>query len=251
MDFEPEVKKYFKQLGYVAEKIAESNQESPDFVVFDDSMTFIVELKTKFPSEAEIAQRRRLLDNGLFHNVHEQIIRKNTLSGIAQHAAEQLINYGEDQSLRIVFLLAVDHLAEARYHQFEASLYGSTTIMDSSEQRSRPCFFFYDSDFFRLRTILDAAIVSTESKRSLLLNPYSSKCEQIEQSTLCERFDGSIVDPIKLEREGKAYIVLGDTDRRDEIAVLEYLKEKYQSKTLIKTDMSFLSGTVQFPPTTE
>lgn len=245
MNPELTVCKYFEHLGYTAEKIAESSDESPDFLVFDDTISFVTELKTKFPSDDELAARQQILDSGNFHNVQEQIVRTNTLSSITRHAAEQLENYGPRDALRVVFLLAMDYLDEARFQQFQATLYGSAVLIDSTKMEASTCFFFGNSDFFRHRDVLDAAIVATDEVRDLLLNPYSPKNEQLRQSSLWARFDGGLVDPIELERQGKAYFMDGDTDRDDEEAVLEYLKQKYHTQTLAKMNMNFLSGTMQ------
>jgi hypothetical protein len=44
-------------------------------------------------------------------------------------------------------------------HQFEATLYSSTTICDwSDEGECKVYYFFYNSDFFRFKDTLDAAI---------------------------------------------------------------------------------------------
>ena len=246
MDYEPHVKKYFEHLGYAVERIDEGAEETPDFFIYDDSMSFVAELKTKFPSDTEISQRRRILDSGNIHNIQEQIVRKNTLSGITRHAVEQLKKYGPQDLIRIAFLLTTGHLAEPRFHQFVATLYGSTTIVEPSKSSARECFFFYNSDFYRHRNILDGAIVSTESMHALLLNPHSPRAARLKQSTLCDRFDGGVIDPIKIESQGKAYIVDGDVDRGDEEAVIAYLKEKYHTELLTKIDMNFLSGTMNF-----
>jgi hypothetical protein len=251
MDVENAVKRYFEHLGYTAEKIEEGTEQTPDFLVYDDSVSILVELKTKFPSAAEIAARQLMLDRGSIHNIHEVIIRKNTLSGITRHAAEQLKKYGAEKLLRIVFLLTVGHLAEPRFAQFEASLYGSTTIVDFAKGVAKDCYFFYESDFFRFRHSLDAAIVSTERDRALFLNPHSPRADQCRKSSLCDRFDGVVVDPIEREKQGNAYYVDGTLDRHNEDEVIASLKEKYHSQTLMKIDMNFLSGTMQYPAGSE
>jgi hypothetical protein len=46
--FESKVKKWFSNHGYEISKIPESNEKSPDFLIADDTSTFLLELKTKF-----------------------------------------------------------------------------------------------------------------------------------------------------------------------------------------------------------
>jgi hypothetical protein len=247
MDYELAILQYFKYLGYIGEKIPEGTEETPDFLIYDDSINFIVELKTKLPSDEEISHRQKTLASGNFYNIQEKIVRTNKLSRITRHAATQLKNYGGQDLFRIVFLLTTGHLAEPRFKQFEASLYGSTTIVDFPKGLALPCFFFYDSDFFRDRDTLDAAIVSTESDRLLLLNPHSPRASLFRECSLCERFDGGIIDPIELEKQGKAYYADTVIDRREEEKVLSFLRNKYHSETLTKVDMNFMSGTINFP----
>lgn len=249
MDYEPIVKRLFLDLGYHVNKIAETDEESPDFLMFDDTSSYVLELKTKFPSEAEIEERKNLLVAGEIHNVHELIIRKNRLSKIIKKAKNQLGNYKGKEILRMVWLLATGHLAEPRMLQFEATLYGLAPLV--SNERTGDCYFFYNSDFFRYRDVLDAAIVSTESEAKLLLNPLSPRYAQIKSSSLTKYLGKAVVDPIELEKNGKAFFVDSDLDRGDKEAVLRYLREKYKSDDIVNLTMNYLSETISIPRTTE
>ena len=246
MDYEPLVQRFFIGFGYHVEKIAESDEESPDFLIFDDNSSYVLELKTKFPSEAEIEERKELLDASEIHNIQEVIMRKNRLSGIIKKATTQLRGYEEKDILRIVWLLATGHLAEPRLLQFEATLYGLTTLLDWSNQRGCICYFFYNSDFFRYRDVLDAAIVSTVSEAKLLLNPLSPRYVQTKNSSLPKHLGKAVVDPIELEKKGNAFFVDSDVDRGNEEAVLRYLREKYKSENILNIPKNYLSGTMQY-----
>lgn len=247
MNYELNVKHFFESLGYQVEKISEGDEESPDFLIAGDTSTYVLELKTKFPSSEEIEERKRILYSGAIHNVHEVIIRKNRLSGIIKKAKDQLKNYQEENILRIVWLLATGHLAEPRMHQFESTLYGLTTVVSLSSQRTFDCYFFYDSDFYRFREILDGAIISTESEAKLLLNPLSPRYAQLKSSSLTKHLGNAVVDPVELERQTQAFLVVGDIDRNDKEAVLRYLREKYRLEHVINITMNYLSGTIIFP----
>ncbi len=61
----------------------------------------------------------------------------------------------------------------------------------------RPCYFYRNSDFFRYRNILDAAIVSTLNKVELCFNPFSLKGSEFKYSKFALTFKDSICDPIK------------------------------------------------------
>ena len=246
MDYELIVKNWFSNHGYEIDKIPESNEESPDFLIADDTSIYLLELKTKFPSEKEIAERRQVLSSGEIYNIDEIITFQNRLSKIIGKAKNQLKNYkvGEDV-LRLVWLLSTGHLDEPRLDQFEATLYGSAYLY--SIERYGNCYFFYNSDFFKYREILDAAIVSTTSKGKLLLNPLSPRYEKIKNSSLIKHFkEGSVIDPIENEKQGQALLVDSDVNRANEQAVLQYLKEKYKTENIAVITMHYLSGTMDF-----
>lgn len=247
MNYEDQLREYFEGLGYRALKIKEGDTESADFLISKGSEHYLLELKTKFPSLDNIKERENALASQGVHVIQEIATRKNRLSGIIKKATDQLGTHEiPDDFFRMVWLIASGHLAEAQVKQFEATLYGSTTILDKTNERSGICFFFRNSDFYRFREILDAAIVSTESDATLLLNPFSSHFERLKTAALVNHFNGGI-DPIELEMAGKAFIVDGDIDRNDTEAVLHFLKTKYHSQILVNVDMTYLSGTLVIP----
>lgn len=89
--------------------------------------------------------------------------------------------------------------------------------------------------------------MSTTTKGKLLLNPLSPRYVRMKNSSLIKHFrDSSIIDPIELEKEGKAFLVDSDVDRADEQAVIQYLKEKYKSDKIAVVEMHYMSGTMDF-----
>ncbi len=180
MNYEPVVNQFFEKLGYKVEKIPETNDKTPDFKISDATYSYILELKTKFPSIKEIERRKSVLDSGKIHTDQEIIIGKNTLSGIIKTAKDQINSLLEENAFKIVWLLTTGHLAEPRLLQYEATLYGITTVVSS--KRACDCYFFCNSDFYRFQEFLDGAIVSTKSKAKFLLNPLSPRYEQIKGS---------------------------------------------------------------------
>ena len=248
LDYEPIVKRWFSSHGYEITKIPETNEESPDFLILDHTSTYILELKTKFPSDEEIDEREKILSMGEIYGIDELIARKKELSKIIHKAKNQLRNYKKGQDiLRLVWLSSTGYLAELRLDQFETTLYGSVYLQ--STERYGCCYFFSNSDFFNYREVLDAAIVSKESdgKKSvrLLINPLSPRYSQMKDSSLLKCFkEGSIVDPIALEEKGLAFLVDGDVDRKDKEAVLQYLKGKYKSDKIIISTTVYVSETI-------
>jgi hypothetical protein len=245
MDYEPVIKRFFEGLGYQVEKITEDNEESPDFFISDGMSAYVLELKTKFPSTEEVEKRKRILYSGEIHNVHEDVIGKNRLSGIIRKAGAQLKRYNDENVFRIVWLLATGHLAEPRMLQFEATLYGLAPIVSS--QGTGDSYFFCNSDFYRFREIIDGAIISTESQAKLLLNPLSPRYAELKISSLPKHLGTAVIDPVELESQGKAFLVDSDVDRDDKEAVLNFLRKKYGVEDMMNLTMTYLSGTMAFP----
>lgn len=244
MNYEQQVKNFFESLGYKVEKIKEDNQESPDFIIYDDESTYVLELKTKFPANVEIEKRKRILDSGKIFNISESVEGKNRLSGIIKKAERQLKKFSDTNLLRIVWLLSTGHLAEPRLLQFQATLYGLATVVSS--KGSGDCYFFYNSEFFRFREFIDGAIVSTEKELLLLINPLSPRYLQLKNSSLPKHLGNAVVDPFELECQGLAFLVDSDVDRNDREVILNYLRRKYGLEDLINLTMNYLSGTIAF-----
>jgi len=246
MSVEKVIEEILKAYGYQVEKIPTSEVKTPDFLVFDSTSAYLLEVKTKLPSREQIRERKEILHAGEFYQLNEPIIPNKRLTEIIKKAERQLREYkSQTEVLRLVWLAATDYLEEARMDQFEATLYGSTCVVDwSTRGRAGTCYFFYNSDFFRFRDVLDAAIVSAGSKYRLLLNPLSKSYERMKNSSLaCHLHDG-VVDPIAIEAQGKAFIVDGDVDRNNEAEVLAFLQTKYESAGIRKITMNLLSGTL-------
>jgi len=242
------VQHFFENLGYHVEKIPEGKLKSPDFLITDNDSSFIVELKTKFPRLEDRRNRDQVLGSGDIYKIHEDISRRNTLSGIIKKAGLQLSQIDKKQFLRVVWLQATDYMAELRMAQFEATLYGLTRIIfDEKEPQVKDCYFFHNSEFYRYRHTIDGAIVSTETQAKLLLNPLSPRYLGIEESSLRKHFGNAVVNPINLESEGKAFIVESDIDRLDCESVLSYLCTKYKIDNAMNLPTNYLSGTMTIP----
>jgi len=120
MDYESKVKEWFSKHGYEINKIPESNEQSPDFLITDETSKYLLELKTKFPSEDEIDERRQILSSGEIHNIDEIITFQKGLSKIISNAKNQLKNYSRGENiLRLVWLLSAGHLSEPRLDQLK------------------------------------------------------------------------------------------------------------------------------------
>ena len=186
-----------------------------------------------------------MLEKGEIYAQHKPLVRKGSESRIIKDGCDQLKSYGSNDCYRIVWLCAIDGVQLVKFEQFKAALYGTTQLMDlQGDSFYRPCFFFRNSDFFRYKHVLDAAIISTLDHISLCFNPFSAKNTELQASKFAKTFKDSICDPYKDELNGSAYIVDSDVNRGDEKAVMKYLQDKYNAPMLHKIDIGYHSATV-------
>jgi hypothetical protein len=143
MDHESAIVHFFQSHGFSTEKIEEDEEEKPDFFVKDNEYAYIVELKTKSESDEKAEERKSVLLSGKIFGETEPVDSINRLSGIIKKAQSQLKNHmPEDKVFRLAWFLCSGHGSEAKMDQFEATLYGSTSIINLDESGMRPCYFF-------------------------------------------------------------------------------------------------------------
>ncbi len=248
MNYEPAIIEFFSTHGFEIQKISEGDEQRPDFLAQDEQYAYLIELKTKFESEEKVQQRKEVLLKGEIYGDSIPVASNNRLSGIIRKAQNQLKGHLTDKKIiRVPWLLCTGHSAEARMDQFEATLYGSRSIMNLDKGGMRTCYFFANSDFYRYRDSLDGAIVSTDSTARLLLNPYSKLFTELARSSLSKLKELNAVNPTNEETEGRAYIVEGDLNRNDEALVLSYLRSKYRIERIMTMTLQHISGTMLRP----
>lgn len=115
-------------------------------------------------------------------------------------------------------------------------LYGIETLegyTETGDYYSKPCYFFYESLFFKYKH-LDAVVVHSCNDVTLCLNPYSSRCAAWKTYPFLFAFS-AIIDPVAEESTGAALFADCDTDRSDMNQVVRYLRQKYQLRRPIIT----------------
>ena len=237
-----------KHLGFGVEPIQEGNEEVADWVASIAGEVVLVEEKTKFEDPAEIARRSDAYAAGQPYDSHTPFKPDNRLSGISRKAAAQLASSAGDipHQYRFVWCTATGHTHEAKFHQYIATLYGSTNIVERSKiVPLRRCYFYRNSDFFRFRDRIDGAVVAQSDGANvdlkLCLNPLSPRFAALRASRTCAAFGTAVQDPLVDEAEGGAFILDCDLDRLQEPALLDYLREKYGTDYLMQMDMGMAS----------
>lgn len=240
-----------KHLGFDVRPIEAGEGESADWIASLGDEVALVEEKTKFEDPAEIARRTTAYRAGKPFDTHVPFKADNRLSGISRKAANQLAASAAEIShqYRLVWLTATGHSHEAKFHQYIATLYGSTNIIERSKVVPlRRCYFYRNSDFYRYRDQLDAAVVAESDDDNinlkLCLNPLSPKFTKLRSSRVRAAFGTAVLDPLVDEAEGGAFIADCDLDRSQESALLEYLRNKYKTDYLMSMDLGMASVSV-------
>jgi hypothetical protein len=227
-------------LGLAVQTIEVGPEETPDLLVSDGTCAYLIEIKDKFPDFSKEQQRAEVLEAGGIWTEEQGLGYKNVISGVIKHGAGQLASFqGQPADFRLLWLHARDHYESPQAMQFEATLYGGVDLIDLGETPpvARPCFFFTYSEFFRLREVLDGAFVASDDRVRFCrirfwLNSFSSRLGKLKSSQLCRAFRGGL-DPIELERTGQGYVADCNISRKDQAAVLEYVRAKYKRPRLI------------------
>ena len=237
-----------KHLGFEVYPIEEGDGETADWIASIDGEIMLVEEKTKFEDPSETARRAQAYQAGQPFDSHTPFKPDNRLSAITRKAAGQLAASAQaiPHQYRLVWLTATGHTHEAKFHQYIATLYGSTNIVERGRVVPlRRCYFFRNSEFFRHCDRLDGAIVAESDNEhinlKLCLNPISPKYAAFKSSRSRAAFGTAVLDPSVDEAEGGAFIVDCDLDRSQESAILEYLQRKYGTDYLMPMDMGMAS----------
>ena len=101
-------------------------------------------------------------------------------------------------------------------------------------------YFFTQSEFYRHRDVIDAAIVSDDETLTLYLNPLSENYNDIKNSALCKKMVDGVIDPIVLEADSMIYYADEDAGHTKE-EIPEYLQKKYLCEELMVMPMHGMS----------
>lgn len=235
-------------LGFDVSQIARGDGKTADWTASIGDEVMLVEEKTKFEDDADVAKRAAAYAAGKPFDTHTPFKSDNRLSGISRKAASQLAASAAEvaHQYRLLWLTATGHSHEAKFHRYIATLYGSTNIVERSRiVPLRRCYFYRNSDFFRFRNEIDGAVVAKSDGEhvdlKLCLNSLSPNFDLFRVSQARAAFGTGVLDPLIDEAEGGAFIVDCDLDRSRENDLLEYLREKYKTDYLMQMDMGMAS----------
>lgn len=221
------------QFGLEVERVpTQANARTPDLRSVGGSETYAIELKQR-DSDRVLHAITESGPRAIHQLVPFGLTRDAAIQSVVRDAAHQL-RLELETTFRVVWVQCEGFDDESDQMQVQNSLLGSEYLIDrGSGGRSYLCHFFGESDFWRYRAELDAAIVSRQVDRdninySLLINPHSSRNGRLKASSLVASIGPNAVVDVEAE-EAALECLIADCDlpRSDCDAVLEYVRAKY------------------------
>ncbi|GAW97290.1 MULTISPECIES: hypothetical protein [Colwellia] len=237
METEVLVKRVLEEhFGFQVEKIPESDRKTPDFLVHDNENEYLIEVKEKKANPSLDLAREAAFAKGELFEVSESLATKSVLQNIVRDGRKQIKEHvTDDSTFRVVWVHCTGLAYDATLEQIITGLYGSKTVVDFSSDKgfSGICYYFGDSQFFKYSDSIDAVMVTgCEGETTLCLNNFSPRYEQLKKSSLVKLIPDGVRDPIHEEKEGSAFLVDGEVNRKNPNDVLGYLKDKYKTGKL-------------------
>jgi hypothetical protein len=227
---EDRAKRFLEFLGLKVTRILEDSEHRVcDFAATDDHQTYLIEVKAK---EEDLSFLDELDAKG--EATQEVPLRRsNPISGIIKKALGQL-NASENpkESFKVIWFSLYNTFDEnVTQKQLRSTLYGIqdiTTFKAGDQFSVTECYYFTYTDFHRFPD-LDGVIVEMSSGAKLWPNPFSNRSDEFLQSKLYQTFknENAVHNPIELEKNGGCFIPDFNIDRKDQAALLEHLKSKY------------------------
>ena len=241
-------KAVLESVGAKVEPVERSGDRTPDFQIWFGTVHYIVEVKTRTEDDDRARHRREALQRGDVAADSLELRRSNTISGIIADGVDQLDAFDGPVAFRVLWVHTDGMFSESYKLQFFNALYGSTRLYDFYDKQFKvDGLYFRDSDFFRYRDSLDAAVstmqVGEVCKLFCYLNDQSPRFDAIRTSPLVNAFPERLYDPIVQEAAGEALIVRGDVNRGNAAAVLAHL-HKLTGRRLHHADFTHATAIV-------
>jgi hypothetical protein len=218
---------------------------TPDFALRAGEEQYLLEVKQKEDDAALREEEARRLADGETVWRAEPWGRRNRIAGVIRHGVEQLSAHDAPPDIyRLLWLHAGGEDPALYWEQFHGTLYGTANIFQLHGNGGWTCYYFYDSAFYRWRSVLVGAVIADNESAQLCINSYAANAAGLRASRLAKRFGTGICDPVALEEHGSALIADCDVDRADSSRVMQYLQTKYRHGLLTHLDMGKLTAAI-------
>ncbi|WP_028863989.1 hypothetical protein [Psychromonas aquimarina] len=231
-NLENDVIEYFKKFSVEAQKIKESDEKTPDFLIQQEE-TILIELKEKSDEEAlHKAQEEELANGEVFEHINTTGYR-NRISGVIGHGIKQLKAQKENTNSDycLLFIIANGVAQGNQSEQIISTLYGRKHVIDYDAQTSEAssCYYAYHSEFFKHKDVIDGVFLITSKNVVLLVNDKSPNYADFKVSQFISKFVDKIgiFDLVELEATSSIMVADCNIPRSDQEAVKRYVFEKY------------------------
>lgn len=240
-----------KNLGFDAEPIEETVDERPDLVARKSGTTMYVEVKSRV-EDAHLRAAMESVRVGETKQILSSLDKDNSVSKHVKKANGQLAELARRGDFRLLWFRTEQTLFAHNAHlQACATLLGVRTVLVeiAGTMVQRDCLYAGHADFFRYRDIDGAMIEVTgpgmegAGPAFLVLNEFSPRAGAFTESPIVEAFSDAVFDATRPPQSAPFYVMSGSADRRDDVAVLSALQEKYAGHRFIRFLESH-SGTV-------
>jgi len=233
------------------EKIPECEQRTPDYHAYAEGEDYLIEVKEKESNPDMQQGREEAFAAGELFEIAQSIEPQTVLSNIVRSGKQQITSFADnDATYRIIWIHCKGLGYEATREQIVAGIYGAETLVDwgGEEAFSGLCYYFSESLFFRYRNDIDAVIISCRNGEvQMCLNDHSARYDALKSSSLATNLGDGLHDPQKNVEEGCAFMVDASIDRGNKGAVLEYLKNKYNTEQLMVMKMKHIEAHMAIP----
>ena len=240
------VRERLEALGFQVQRIAKNPKERrPDLRALNSGSTNWVEVKTR-TLDSELRARMESVNVGATESILVPLDKRNWLSSDVKKASTQLDAAAKPDEFRLVWFRADNGLfvQDAR-EQIGATLLGIRMVFGrrNGERRVRHCVYAGFADFRRY-TAIDGAMIEVDGALTLISNPFSPRQQAFATSPIHKAVEPAIVNVRQLEREDRCYIVDSDINRKDDEAILAFLRTKYPADEFLRFGPAFAGTTV-------
>lgn len=213
----------------VVRNFEDSKAKVCDSLATDGNQPYLIEVKTK---EEDLSFLAQLNATGQAKQPLP-LSRTNTMSGIIRKAIDQLnAREAAKESFKLIYFALYKTTDEnVTYKQLRSTLYGIqdiTVFKTKDEFELTECFYLTHTDFRRFQD-LDAVVVEMPNGLELWPNPFSPRADEFARSALYQSFKrgNAVFDPVELEKNGQCFIPDFNIDRKDQAALIDNVKTKY------------------------
>lgn len=232
---------YLGKFDVLAEKIPESGDKTPDFLINQEEKV-LIELKEKVDTDSQYEEKERAFDNDEVFEYANTSGYRNRLSGIIRDGVKQLKSRKLATKIDFCFMFIVANgvAPSNQFQQLYSTLYGNKDVIDfdSNSNMAKPFLYAYFNEFHDHREILDGVFVAYNGNVVLLVNSFSKNYKKLLESRFYNKFHETIgvLDPIEQEKKGCIFVADCSTPRNDQEKVKEYVFEKYGIKRGLMVD---------------